>query len=150
MVGNKLLLGAAALVMAAAPIGASIAGGVGGGAASNAFVLRDGKVLPFNASMSLFAGDRVFTRAGGHARVAAKGCTTTLQPNSVYTVGAACGTAKDFVSQPNGGMQDGTETGGTGGGVSSTTLIIGGLAIAAIAGGIYAATESDGEPDSPG
>jgi hypothetical protein len=153
MVGSKLLLGSAAVLIAAAPIGASYAGAFASDAASKAFVLRDGNVLPFTSSMTLFSGDRVFTRAGGHARVVTEGCTKTLSPNSVYTISAACGTSNDFVSQPNGGVQDDGQAKpgvASGGGISTSTLIIAGFAVAALAVGTYAAANSGGEPESPG
>ena len=98
-------------------------------------VARDGKLLPARAGQTLFVGDRVITR-GSSAKVAMQGCNVALKPTSILSVGtAACAAPQSFTA-----TAEGEEAAGSGG--SSTGYVIGGLALAAVVGGVVAATSN--------
>ncbi len=106
-------------------------------ASQGTVVARDGKLLPARAGQSLFVGDRVITR-GSSAKVAMQGCNVSLKPTSILSVGtSACAAPQSFTA-----AQDDTNGGGEGGGIGANGYIIGGLAVAAVAGGVVAATSN--------
>ncbi|MEO0981623.1 MAG: hypothetical protein AAFX03_03105 [Pseudomonadota bacterium] len=86
----NLIIGAASLYGAAAqPVGEviSIEGERG-----SVVVVRANGVVELDAGALLFAGDRVVARASGAARLAASGCSATLEPSSMIVIDSAfCG-----------------------------------------------------------
>lgn len=85
-------------------------------------------------------GDSIMAAAKGRARlVYSDGCTADILPGSVVVVGAESPCAKGAMN--NEGV-------GTEAGLSPTALVVGGLALAAVGGGIAAAV-SNGQHTSP-
>lgn len=111
-------------------------------ATQGTFIARDGKMIPATSGQTLYAGDRVITRGGAQAKASfAAGCSYAIAPTSMLSVApSACTShAASFATQ------DDTATGGaaaTGAGVSTTSIIIGVIALAAVAGGVAAATSN--------
>ena len=142
----------AAIVMASlsAPLFAASEQSVGTltAASQGTVVARDGKLLPARAGQSLFVGDRVITR-GSSAKVAMQGCSVSLKPTSMLSVGtSACAEPKSFTAAQDDDKSAGGEA--SGGGIGSTGIIVGVVAAAAIAGGVVAATSnSSTRPVSP-
>ncbi len=115
-------------------------------ASQGTFVAREGKLIAAYPGQSLYAGDRVLTRGKANAKVAMTGCSYTLNPTSILSVGkSACLTApKSFAV-----AQDSTDE-GTGDSNGSGGTIVAVLAALAVGAGIYVAADSgDGAPASP-
>ena len=114
--------------------------------ASDVLVVRDGKVVSVQSGAALQAGDRVVTRGGAGAKLAfANGCALNVPAASTVTVGAnACAAPVKTLAMSRAGfpMQDAN-------GADGGTWVVGGLALAAIIGGIVAATSGDKTPASP-
>lgn len=110
-------------------------------------VARGGKLLPAHAGQSLFVGDRVITR-GSSAKVAMQGCNVALAPTSILSVGtSACAESKSFAATQEAAAAGGA---GAGAGAGATGYVIAAVAVAAVAGGVVAATSnSDTKSVSP-
>ncbi len=123
----------AAVVMVVAPVAVQAAEVAGKVAAGNGevFVSRDGGLLRATPNMSLYAGDRVVTRAGGTAKLALNsGCSQTVGASAIATVGTGCGEVKNFDAGRAG--YAGRSSAATG-----TTYFLVAAAVAAAGFGIY-------------
>ena len=143
----NLIACTAALGLAIAPAAASEAqrvATVSGG--SDVLVVREGKVVSVQSGASLQSGDRVVTRGASGAKLAfANGCALEVPAASTVTVGAStCGAPVQSLAMSRAGATMQNANAADGG-----TWIVGGLALAAIIGGIIAATSGDSSPASP-
>ena len=124
----------AAMVMAVARVAVQAAQGAGTVASGTGevFVARDGNLLRAAPNMSLYAGDRVVTRANGTAKIALNsGCSQTVGASAMATVGTAgCGAVKNFDAGRAG-------YGGRSSAATGTTLVLVVAAVAAAGLGIY-------------
>ncbi|QNQ07693.1 hypothetical protein [Sphingomonas alpina] len=115
-------------------------------ASQGTFVAREGKLIAAYPGQSLYTGDRVLTRGKANAKVSMAGCSYTLAPTSILSVGkSACMTApKSFAV-----AQDSTDA-GSGEGSGSGGTIVAVLAAIAVGAGIYVAVDNnDSAPASP-
>ena len=110
------------------------------------FVSRDGRVSPAYLNQALYSGDRVITRANGSAQVAMQGCSYSMKPASMISVGATpCGvTPVSFTTTT-------ADASGGGGGAAAagdnTLLYVGGaLAVGGIVAGVALSQHSPASP----
>lgn len=139
-------ISALVLVPAAASAGSPVAPESAGtlvSASTGTLVIRDGKAMNAVAGQKLLATDRVITRGGAKAVFASKACKISLKPGTIYSPAAGC-SSKSFAVA---GQDDGEGAGGGEGG--ATPWVIGGIALAAVVGGVVAGTTGTGTPASP-
>ena len=139
-------IAALALVPNAAMAGSPVAPQSAGtlvSASTGTLVIRDGKAMPAVAGQQLLANDRVITRNGAKAVFSSKACKVSLKPGSIYTPSAGCSSKSFALAQGDEGSAGDAGEGGV------SPWIIGGLAVAAIAGGVVAGVSGGGSPASP-
>ncbi|MES2058562.1 MAG: hypothetical protein V4564_21675 [Pseudomonadota bacterium] len=113
-------------------------------ASQGTFVAREGKLIAAYPGQALYTGDRVLTRGKANAKVSMAGCSYTLAPTSILSVGkSACLTApKSFAV-----AQDSSDEGA---GSRGSNFIVPVLAAIAVGAGIYVAVDNkDSAPASP-
>jgi len=143
----NLIACTAALGLAAAPAFAGEAQRVATvSGASDVLVVREGKVVSVQPGAALQSGDRVVTRGSAGAKVSfANGCAIDVPAASTVTVGAsACGAPVQSLAMSRASFPMKKANAADGG-----TWVVGGLALAAVIGGIIAATSGDSSPASP-
>lgn len=146
---NKVLGALLAGSVALTPVAASAAQPVGSILSVNgdAYVSREGRLLRAQPSMAINAGDRVITRTGSTAKLGLNGCSTSVSGGEMKTVsGASCGSVQTASFERAAAQtRNSSQLAGFGG----TGIIVGILALAAIAAGIVAATSGHSHPSSP-
>jgi len=109
------------------------------------FVSRDGRVSPAYLNQALYSGDRVITRANGSAKVAMQGCSYSMAPASMLSVGATpCGVTPVSFST----VTDSSSGGGGGAAAGDNTLLYvgGALAVGGIIAGVALSQHSPASP----
>ena len=145
---GKILGATVAASVALTSVVASAAQSVGSVVSVNgdAYVAREGRLIRAQPAMAVKVGDRVITRTGATANVAMSGCSVNVAGGEMKTIGSSCGSVESASFSRAASQSTGSEAMGKFRGGTFVIIII---AIAAIIGGIIAATRGHSKPTSP-